>query len=231
MTESATGEITISMTSLSDSELVASAKAILEEFKNRNAKGTLKLRCPCCNKPLKKFNNYQPTWEQCQMLFQALEMMQRAGVKHFHIKSDLKGVGPDHRDHTMVGRINNHYSKMLYLKLLTRCKADGTHIPHFDYTNFSDTRHQAFTVPESAIQFILGRVPLAPCRVQIHNAQVIDTPENKYSSEWIRDVYQRADDASEGEKQWLHSSGQMTIHYPLALAPKEQRQLFDEDED
>ncbi len=230
MAESATGEISISMQSLSDSELVVNAKAILEEFKRRNAKSTLKLRCPCCNKYLKNYDNYQPTWEQCQFLFNALEMMQRAGVKHFHIKNELKDVGPDHRDHTMVGRIMSHYSKMLYVKILTRCKADGTHIPHFDWKDFSDTKHQAFTVPDSAIQFIMGRVPLAPCRVRVHNRQIIDTPENRYSSEWIRDVYQRAEDASEGEKQWLHSSGQMTIHYPLALAPKAQGSLFEDDD-
>jgi hypothetical protein len=231
MAESAPGEIAISMQSLTDSELVANAKAILDEFKRRNAKSTLKLRCPCCNKPLQRFHNYQPTWEQCQMLFQALEMMQRAGVKHFHIKSELKLVGPDDRDHTMVGAITNHYSKMLYLKLLTRCKRDGTPIPHFDYTHFADTKHQAFTVPDRAVQFILGRMPLSPCKVRVHNKKIVEVPENTHSSEMIRDVYLRHEDATEGEQQWLHSSGQMAIHFPLALSANTQGELFDNEED
>lgn len=231
MADPAPGELAKKMQSLTDSELVANGKAMLEEFSRRNAESTIRLRCPCCNKPLKLYNNYHPTWEQCKFLFNAKEMMQRAGVKHFHIKSDLQGVGPGHRDHTMVGRIMNHYSKMLYLKLLTRCKADGTHIPHFDYTDFSDTKDQAFTVPEGAFQFIMGKVPLSPCRVRTHNRQIIDVPENRNSSEWIRDVYQRFEDAVAGEKQWLHSSGQMAILFPVALMPGTQTSFLDEDDD
>jgi hypothetical protein len=229
------GELRFSAGDMSDDQLAEAGRAILSEFKRRNAETTIKLRCPCCNAALKDWHEYKPTWSQVKFLFEAMELMQRAQKKHFHIKSTLSNISREHRDHTLVGGINNHYSKMMYLNLVVRCKEDGTPLPQFEYIAESDSEDPCFTIPPAAVEFVMGRLPLKPAIVRVHNGKILDVPELRNSELWIRDVYTRVSRlAEERETDWLNAAGQMKLHFPSSLLNGEegvQGSLFDDEED
>jgi len=226
---------TIDVSVLTDEELSHLASSCLEEFKVRQAAGTIKVRCPACNSHLKEWYEYKATYTQIQFLFEIMDMMQTTKSNHVHIKSSSKKVPLEHRDHTVIGDIQNHYSKMMYLGLLERCTDAGESLPQFSYSADNDDMMEesggvpCFRIPDKAIAFVLGREPLRPAIVRVKNLQILDVPENRESTMWVRDVYSRSKKhGAEREQDWLNRSGQMAIHYPLAL---EQLDLFEEDEE
>jgi hypothetical protein len=243
MTASVPATATIDVTALSDADLAKLASECLEEFKSRQAEGTMKIRCPACNTNLKQWYEYKPSYTQVGFMFDIAEQMQRTGSPHVHIKSSLKKVPIEHREHTVIGDITNHYSKMMYLGMIQRCTEDGKPLPQFSHDNGEEDDQEkrddrkggvpCFNMSQKAIDFLFARVPLQPAIVRVKNTQILEVPENTTSTAWVRDVYSKtAKEAQEREQDWLNRSGKMAIFYPSALhKAAEQMSLFDEDEE
>lgn len=185
-------------------------KAVFDQMENNKEKMAVLTRCPICNKHLKP-QGYKPSIVQADLCFDIISMHQN-GFTHVHIKSSLKPVAAEHRDHTIVGDITNHYSKMLYLGLIERCDEDGNALEHFapiDERDDGDGKLSRFKVGKVGYDFLHGKRAIN--RVSILNQRVVNVEEDK-------DVEYRIGELKHFEKRgWQDKCAKYTLAFPEDL--------------
>lgn len=213
------------MDQLSAEQIRDLGKAVFDQMENNKEKMAALTRCPICNEHLKP-TGYKPSIVQVDFCFRIIEMHQN-GLNHVHIKSSLKKVPPEHRDHTIVGDITNHYSKMLYLGLIERCDEDGNPLDHFapiDERDDGDGKLSRFRVGKAGYDFVHGKRAIN--RVSILNERVVNVEEDK-------EVQYKVEELKHFEKRgWQDDCAKYTLAFPEDIldAPPVavlQGQLFD----
>ncbi len=195
-------------------------KAIIERMKEET--GALEYtRCPVCNKALKNWHQYGPSWTMVQICLDIIRVMS-AGHTHVHIKADLQSATTGHENHTIVGRVVNNYSKMAKLGLIAMCEEDGGTVDRND-PSVRGGKHARFTITKDGYDFVMGKKPLSPAKVRVKNDTIIDAddPEIKGSSVHVNEVRRYEEDS------WLDATGKYTLPFPEDLLPPNTGFLFE----
>jgi len=213
---------------LSPHDLMVVGKAIFKAWEDKGGKLAALSRCPVCNHVMKNWHQYKPTWTQVQFCFKIVEILSQEN-KHVHIKSSLSKLPLQDRDHALTGDIMNHYSKMLYLNLITRCDESGTELGHFvdiDERDDSDGKYSRFTITKQGYEFITGKEALQPALVRVKEKEIIDVPENRESKVWVREIVGNDRDKNDA---WLDAVGRHRLYFPAELLPDTKGLLFAEE--
>lgn len=195
-------------------------KAVIERM-NEEVGALNYTRCPVCNKALKNWHQYGPSWTMVQICLDIIRIL-ASGHKHVHIKADLQSATAGHENHTVVGRVVNNYSKMVKLGLITPCDEGGNPLDRDD-PRTRGGKHARFTITKDGYDFVMGKKNLSPARVRVKNDTIIDAdlPEIKGSSVHVNEVRRYDEDA------WLDATGKYTLPFPDDLLPPNTGFLFE----
>jgi hypothetical protein len=193
---------------LSIDELTVLGNIIIDRMKKETDTVNL-TRCPVCNKPLKNWHQYKPTWTMIQIALEGIRVLSD-GHKHFHIKADIHSAVSGHENHTITGRAVNNYSKMSKLGIIALCSEQGT-IP--EDGDVKSGRYACYTITKKGYDFVMGKKPLCPAVVRVKNDQVIDVPENRDTTVNVSDIRQYDEDS------WLDATGRYSLVFPEDLTP------------
>lgn len=204
---------------LDPAELSILGKTIMDVWKEKGGKLAALTRCPVCERPMKNWHTYKPTWSQVKICFSIIEILKQ-GHKHVHIKTTLNLVPIKHRDHTVSGVVMSHYSKMMYMNMVARCNKNGEILGHFVPPSERDDRGLGqFTITKEGYDFIHGKAALCPGKVRIKDEKIIDVPELRNTKVWVHELFEEAENGTEMQDEWMDSKGQFTLFFPEEFLP------------